>query len=294
MDKELIYHGIDKMEQMGATGAGIKILVLENPSKDHSLNVAAAVRWVAPEVEVIRDSIDHRELPAYCREQGIDIINISQATSFISEERNAAYRQFVQDGGILFCAAGNWTDQGPFGVGKEVGIMVGAGTIRSDGKAYRDSYSGIHEEMDFMFLSDKRKMNNGTSFTAPMAAAWAARLLSLKRFTQPEIYQIMMDMAEPLADDTITGWDKFQGWGAPRFDPEKIAKYLEEEDMAKVIEMWIGRQGYLVDGESKIMDVPPVITNGRTLVPIRAVAEAFGAQVDYEPGTQKITITMGE
>lgn len=39
------------------------------------------------------------------------------------------------------------------------------------------------------------------------------------------------------------------------------------------------------------MDVPPVIESGRTLVPLRAIFEAFGADVQWDPVTQTVTGT---
>ncbi len=35
----------------------------------------------------------------------------------------------------------------------------------------------------------------------------------------------------------------------------------------------------------------PFIENGRTMVPLRAIADAFGFEVDWEPAGQKITLT---
>ena len=40
----------------------------------------------------------------------------------------------------------------------------------------------------------------------------------------------------------------------------------------------------MVDGVKVVFDVNPVIENGRTLVPVRAVFEALGAQVDWKDG----------
>jgi len=42
------------------------------------------------------------------------------------------------------------------------------------------------------------------------------------------------------------------------------------------------------------LDVPPIIANGRTLVPIRVISELFGADVDWNPETRAVTITMSD
>jgi hypothetical protein len=38
-------------------------------------------------------------------------------------------------------------------------------------------------------------------------------------------------------------------------------------------------------------DVAPVIQDGRTLMPVRAAAEALGAEVDWDPDTRTVTLT---
>jgi len=42
------------------------------------------------------------------------------------------------------------------------------------------------------------------------------------------------------------------------------------------------------------LDVPPRIINGRTLVPLRAISTAIGANVDWEEATRTVTITQGD
>jgi hypothetical protein len=41
-------------------------------------------------------------------------------------------------------------------------------------------------------------------------------------------------------------------------------------------------------------DTPPVIKNGRTLIPVRAIAEGFGADISYVDATKTVTITKGD
>lgn len=45
------------------------------------------------------------------------------------------------------------------------------------------------------------------------------------------------------------------------------------------------------DGKAITLDVPAQMMNDRTLVPVRAVAEAFGCDVDWDSETQKVIIT---
>ncbi|MBS3970802.1 MAG: copper amine oxidase N-terminal domain-containing protein [Clostridia bacterium] len=46
-----------------------------------------------------------------------------------------------------------------------------------------------------------------------------------------------------------------------------------------------------LNGEKVILDQPPIIKNGRTLVPLRGVVEAMGATVNWYPNTETIKIS---
>lgn len=58
------------------------------------------------------------------------------------------------------------------------------------------------------------------------------------------------------------------------------------------LKFYIGNKNYFVNDEMKIMDVVPMIYEGRTLLPIRYVAEALGATVGWDAKEQKVTITF--
>ncbi|MGI5838950.1 MAG: stalk domain-containing protein [bacterium] len=55
-----------------------------------------------------------------------------------------------------------------------------------------------------------------------------------------------------------------------------------------------GRIGVTVGGEQLVTDVDPIIKEGRTLVPLRAIFEALGAAVDYDFATGRITGTKDD
>ncbi len=54
--------------------------------------------------------------------------------------------------------------------------------------------------------------------------------------------------------------------------------------------MWPGKTNYNVDGRTKIMEVPPTIVSGRTLVPLRLIADEFGAETKWDGNDRKVTI----
>ena len=49
-----------------------------------------------------------------------------------------------------------------------------------------------------------------------------------------------------------------------------------------------------LDGTALVMDVSPVLKEGRTLVPFRAIGEALMAEVDWDGSAGKVTLTLGD
>ena len=49
-----------------------------------------------------------------------------------------------------------------------------------------------------------------------------------------------------------------------------------------------------LNGKPIIAEVQPFIENGRTMVPVRFISEAFGASVDWNDALKLVTITAGE
>ena len=57
------------------------------------------------------------------------------------------------------------------------------------------------------------------------------------------------------------------------------------------IKITIGAAAATVNGEEKPLDAPAFIENSRTYLPVRFVAEALGATVDWDGATSTATIT---
>jgi len=60
----------------------------------------------------------------------------------------------------------------------------------------------------------------------------------------------------------------------------------------KVVQLTIGSKTMLINGASIDMDVAAEITNGRTMLPFRWIAQALGAEVSYDEVTQTVTMTI--
>lgn len=81
-------------------------------------------------------------------------------------------------------------------------------------------------------------------------------------------------------------------------------KYTQEEwdelmENAEELEGFPGitvlpAENILMPGKNLKFDVPPVIKEGRILVPIRAISTALGAEVDWDKDTKTATIVYGE
>lgn len=60
---------------------------------------------------------------------------------------------------------------------------------------------------------------------------------------------------------------------------------------AKTVNLQVGSSEMSVNGEVSQLDSPPVIADGRTLVPIRAIVEALDGNVDWDNDTKTATLT---
>lgn len=89
-------------------------------------------------------------------------------------------------------------------------------------------------------------------------------------------------VAEPLG--AVINWDDVE---------KKVTISLEDNN----IELWINQNRARVNGQYKMLDetnssvVPVIVPSGRTVLPLRFIAENLGCQVNWNPATQEVTIT---
>jgi len=71
-------------------------------------------------------------------------------------------------------------------------------------------------------------------------------------------------------------------------DPIVIKRHLVE------LRLVIGETGYIYNGVSRRMDIAPFIdtVHGRTMIPLRVIAETLGAEVDWNAETRTATIVL--
>ncbi len=62
----------------------------------------------------------------------------------------------------------------------------------------------------------------------------------------------------------------------------------------RLIQLQIGHRTAHIDRQPVQLDSPPLIVDGRTLVPLRFIAEAMGSKVDWIASTKEIVLTLGD
>ena len=80
----------------------------------------------------------------------------------------------------------------------------------------------------------------------------------------------------------------------PDPDPDPDPDYTPDNGNGTiVVKFYIDNKNYTVNEQDKVMDTGPIIMEGRTLLPIRFVAEPLGADVGWDGGQQKATVSLG-
>jgi hypothetical protein len=87
-------------------------------------------------------------------------------------------------------------------------------------------------------------------------------------------------------DSTTTGWGN--GWYGYQTTSAPVPVNLQ-----KVLVLQIGKEAFTVNGVVQYLDSPPIIENGRTLVPIRAVMDAIVGYTSWDEKTRKATVYIG-
>lgn len=136
---------------------------------------------------------------------------------------------------------------------------------------------------------------SGTSCATPVLQGMAMLVQEFfikkigRKLSNAELFEFIKDNS---VDLDAEGHDKNTGYGLFVLpDPAKIDIYKYVGDsMEKKIVLKIDNKVALVDGEEKILDVPPTIINNRTMLPIRFIAEELGCKVEWKEATREVII----
>lgn len=292
-EERLQYMGVDKLHSIGCTGKDVNILIYEDTDDSHSVHTYNTVGVTGIDTNRykvyfgVKSAESGQELINYVHENNIKIITISLASNSTYPEFDAKLQQLRDEGVIIFCAGGNEGEDGHKGIGHDnnIAIMVGACTVRSDGEVYKDPHSAIDEELDFMSL--KPYALQGTSFASPWIAGLAGCLLNyFGDINADQMYSVLKSICQDMDDE---GRDDYTGWGIPIVDLDILAEMKEQFEKI-IIELTVDSNKAYVNEELVILDVPATLINGRTLVPLRFIAESLGSDVYYDGTTKKIYI----
>jgi hypothetical protein len=77
------------------------------------------------------------------------------------------------------------------------------------------------------------------------------------------------------------------------FAPEDVTVMINGSPNNMVVILQIEKSTYTVNGTSNTLDSPPIIENSVVLLPIRAVVEALGGIVYWDPTDRQVTILLG-
>jgi hypothetical protein len=76
------------------------------------------------------------------------------------------------------------------------------------------------------------------------------------------------------------------GWDA-------AARRLDIRLGSRTVTTWVSKTIATVNGSSKTMSAAPAIMGGRTMIPLRFVAENLGCLVGWNQSTRSVTLVYG-
>ena len=110
--------------------------------------------------------------------------------------------------------------------------------------------------------------------------------------TKPDVTQFV-DRG-PLVRDTYYYWvmcEDTQGNVSNPVGPAKAQPIIITNPVTKVILVFtVGKSTVVMNGVTVPMETPPVVENGRTILPVRYIATPLGAQVLWNAREQKVTL----
>lgn len=298
---QMEYDGVKRWHDAGYTGKGVVIWDMENDRAEHGqmtkircndsapgatvinatysavsgpVNFDATVRFDGKEYtgeEGLEEFIVEHNIKIMTRSVGGGLFNNPNSPENVFWEKMRDKHKL-----IMFTSAGNDGNKQE-DKSRDIAIVVGACALNKNGKPRRLQYSETGPGLDFI---DFPGFYSGTSFSAPYLAGKAALLVQKygQSITQDDVYYYFKDHAEDLGD---AGEDSYHGWGLVKMGDTKTT-----------IIMQIGSKTMLVDGRTVELDQQPIqdTETWRTLVPLRAIAEVFGAEVLWDNRNKMVTI----
>ena len=139
-------------------------------------------------------------------------------------------------------------------------------------------------------------IKNGDTYTFPATSPTRNGYEFIGWFTEPSGgTKITAGMVANLDADVVyyAQFRKVDEEPQPEPDPGQESQPEPSGDVKMTLN--IGNPVFTVNGERQAIDslgTTPIIRNGRTLLPVRAVIEGMGGTVDYDNDTRVVTLVM--
>jgi hypothetical protein len=175
-------------------------------------------------------------------------------------------------------------------------IRVGGTAVIENSRA-AGADSATIEEGEFVTSSISVVAAKVVTPADPNAHAVATFVIGNTVYQINGVDQAAMDQAPYLKNDRTYLPLRFVAYGLGIGDNgiiwDEVNRTVTLMKNDKVVQVKIGSTTMLVNGAAITMDTAPEITAaGRTCLPIRFVAEAFGAVVGWDAATQTVTVTL--
>ncbi len=292
------YVNIPAWHEAGYLGEGLSVFC-DDVGGNHVAIVADIIQTILPKAKVYTGNIGYiqkggeiAECNISCLETGellpfdsfiqkynINLINNSTGGNKRSVILPIALwmKEKIKKYNLIFCgSSGNTKGASSNQKYKGACIMVVSAVLEDDGRVRWAGNTASDEAVDFAMFTG---FAPGSSFASPFLLGMAGLLrCKYPNITQDEVYEYFKSHAQDILEP---GKDKKSGWGLPIMGEPKT-----------IIRLTVGSKIMTVDGRKVQIDQPPIINadSWRTLVPVRAIAEAFGAEVEWDKKTQTITI----
>lgn len=296
-ERQLEYCNVPAWHKKNIKGSGITVF-MDDVGGGHAANTSYIVQAILPEATVLSGHIGVRikngevyaasisctetkeilNFEDFVSKYNVRLINNScDGGDHDPNSPKAVWLRKMRDkyGLVLTASAGNGANQ-PVNNSFLGPAIIVTGCRLSDG----GPVSGHYAKDDYIDFSAFTGGFVGTSFAAPFLCGLAGLLLCrYPNWKQTDIYHYFLNHSIDLGSN---GKDPVYGWGLPVLG--------EVEDMEIVLT--VGSNLMKVDGRTVMLDQAPVINpeTNRTLVPIRAIAEAMGATVEWNEKAREIII----
>lgn len=235
-------------------------------------------------------ALQYENAKRYIAEHRDEIFVVSASVgAFFNDEFMAEYKSDF----YMCISAGN---EGPKGEGlgatKPYWTAIGAVTPTLEPADYSSWGKGLvqfvgiaGEEIEYKYFGIQSSFIQGTSFACPQHATQIMNMMAAyfaKNGTKPPIKWVLSNRNKYVVDLMEPGKDLKTGYGIYAWDD---SQYVPVE-----AEILLGSTTMRVGTKTVVLPVAPTLISGSTMVPLRVLSEALGAEVNFVAPDKPIII----